>query len=112
MTDNAWTYIPNTSLKRLLAARAIDHLPTRPYTVTDIGLGLCEVGLPKAGVDLRTYRHDSHLVDLAIETRAASWKCSASANCAALMPAQCSPAMRCCWAARRPAGAPDAITPT
>jgi len=32
MTDNAWTYIHNTSLKALLAARAIDHLKTRPYT--------------------------------------------------------------------------------
>ncbi len=35
------------------------------YTVTDVGLGLCEVDLPRVGVDLRTYRHDSALVDLA-----------------------------------------------
>jgi transposase InsO family protein len=32
MTDNAWTYIHNKSFKRLLHARAIDHLRTRPYT--------------------------------------------------------------------------------
>jgi transposase InsO family protein len=32
MTDNAWTYIHNRSLRELLAARAIDHLRTRPYT--------------------------------------------------------------------------------
>lgn len=32
MTDNAFTYIHNRSLHQLLAARAIDHLRTRPYT--------------------------------------------------------------------------------
>lgn len=37
------------------------------YVVTDVGLALSEVDLPKVGVDLRTYRHDSALVDLAID---------------------------------------------
>jgi transposase InsO family protein len=32
MTDNAFTYVHNRSLKALLHARAIDHLRTRPYT--------------------------------------------------------------------------------
>jgi transposase InsO family protein len=32
MTDNAFTYVHNRSLQQLLAARAIDHLRTRPYT--------------------------------------------------------------------------------
>jgi transposase InsO family protein len=32
MTDNAFAYIRNTTLKTLLHARAIDHLRTRPYT--------------------------------------------------------------------------------
>ena len=32
MTDNAFAYIHNRSLRELLAARAIDHLRTRPYT--------------------------------------------------------------------------------
>ena len=32
MTDNAFTYVHNRSLRQLLAARAIDHLRTRPYT--------------------------------------------------------------------------------
>jgi transposase InsO family protein len=32
MTDNAFTYVHNRSLRDLLAARAIDHLRTRPYT--------------------------------------------------------------------------------
>ena len=32
MTDNAFAYIHNRSLHQLLAARAIDHLRTRPYT--------------------------------------------------------------------------------
>jgi transposase InsO family protein len=32
MTDNAWTYIHNTTLARLLHQRAIRHLRTRPYT--------------------------------------------------------------------------------
>jgi transposase InsO family protein len=32
MTDNAYAYIHNRSLRDLLAARAIDHLRTRPYT--------------------------------------------------------------------------------
>ena len=35
------------------------------YVVTDVGLALSEVDLPKVGVDLRPYRHDSALVDLA-----------------------------------------------
>jgi transposase InsO family protein len=32
MTDNAWAYVHNKTLKALLHARAIDHLRTRPYT--------------------------------------------------------------------------------
>ena len=32
MTDNAFTYTQNKTLKALLHARAIDHLRTRPYT--------------------------------------------------------------------------------
>jgi transposase InsO family protein len=32
MTDNAFTYIHNRSLRELLAARATEHLRTRPYT--------------------------------------------------------------------------------
>jgi transposase InsO family protein len=32
MTDNAFTYVHNRSLRQLLAARAIAHLRTRPYT--------------------------------------------------------------------------------
>jgi transposase InsO family protein len=32
MTDNAFTYTKNRSLRELLARRAIDHLTTRPYT--------------------------------------------------------------------------------
>jgi transposase InsO family protein len=32
MTDNAFAYVHNTTLKALLRARAIDHLRTRPYT--------------------------------------------------------------------------------
>jgi transposase InsO family protein len=32
MTDNAFTYVHNRSLQQLLAARAIDHLRTRPHT--------------------------------------------------------------------------------
>src|SRR3954454_5378793 len=32
MTDNAFTYVHNKSLRALLRARAIDHLRTRPYT--------------------------------------------------------------------------------
>ena len=32
MTDNAWTYVNNKTLRSLLHARAIDHLRTRPYT--------------------------------------------------------------------------------
>jgi transposase InsO family protein len=32
MTDNAFAYVHNRSLHELLAARAIDHLRTRPYT--------------------------------------------------------------------------------
>jgi transposase InsO family protein len=32
MTDNAFTYTKNQSLRRLLRARAISHLKTRPYT--------------------------------------------------------------------------------
>ena len=32
MTDNAFTYVHNKTLKALLHARAIDHLRTRPYT--------------------------------------------------------------------------------
>jgi transposase InsO family protein len=32
MTDNAFAYIHNKTLKALLHARAIDHLRTRPYT--------------------------------------------------------------------------------
>jgi transposase InsO family protein len=32
MTDNAWTYVHNRSLRALLHARAIDQLHTRPYT--------------------------------------------------------------------------------
>ena len=32
MTDNAFTYIHNRSLRALLRARAINHLRTRPYT--------------------------------------------------------------------------------
>jgi transposase InsO family protein len=32
MTDNAFTYVHNRSLRALLHARAIDHLRTRPYT--------------------------------------------------------------------------------
>src|SRR5215210_511054 len=32
MTDNAFTYVHNRSLRQMLAARAIDHLRTRPYT--------------------------------------------------------------------------------
>jgi transposase InsO family protein len=32
MTDNAFVYIHNRSLRELLAARAITHLRTRPYT--------------------------------------------------------------------------------
>jgi transposase InsO family protein len=32
MTDNAFTYIHNRSLRELLRARAIKHLRTRPYT--------------------------------------------------------------------------------
>lgn len=37
------------------------------YTVTADGLGVAEVGLPRVGVDLRTYRHDAALVDVAID---------------------------------------------
>lgn len=32
MTDNAFAYINNRSLRELLSARAIDHIRTRPYT--------------------------------------------------------------------------------
>jgi transposase InsO family protein len=32
MTDNAFTYVHNKTLRALLRARAIDHLRTRPYT--------------------------------------------------------------------------------
>ena len=32
MTDNAFTYVHNKSLRALLHARAIEHLRTRPYT--------------------------------------------------------------------------------
>src|SRR3954466_7631082 len=32
MTDNAFSYIHNRSLRELLHARAIDHLRPRPYT--------------------------------------------------------------------------------
>jgi transposase InsO family protein len=32
MTDNAFSYVHNRSLRELLHARAIDHLRTRPYT--------------------------------------------------------------------------------
>ena len=32
MTDNAFTYTKNRSLRELLHGRAIDHLKTRPYT--------------------------------------------------------------------------------
>jgi transposase InsO family protein len=32
MTDNAFTYVHNRSLRELLGARAIDHRRTRPYT--------------------------------------------------------------------------------
>lgn len=32
MTDNAFAYIHNKTLRELLHARAIDHLRTRPYT--------------------------------------------------------------------------------
>lgn len=32
MTDNAWSYVHNTSMARLLAKRGIRHLRTRPYT--------------------------------------------------------------------------------
>ncbi len=32
MTDNAFTYVHNRTLRALLHARAIDHLRTRPYT--------------------------------------------------------------------------------
>jgi len=32
MTDNAFTYVHNKTLKALLHARAIEHLRTRPYT--------------------------------------------------------------------------------
>ena len=32
MTDNAWSYVHNTTLARLLHRRAIRHLRTRPYT--------------------------------------------------------------------------------
>ena len=32
MTDNAFTYVHNRSLRELLHRRAIDHLRTRPYT--------------------------------------------------------------------------------
>ena len=32
MTDNAFTYIHNKTLRALLRARAIEHLKTRPYT--------------------------------------------------------------------------------
>jgi transposase InsO family protein len=32
MTDNAFTYVHNRSLRELLHQRAIDHLRTRPYT--------------------------------------------------------------------------------
>jgi transposase InsO family protein len=32
MTDNAFTYVHNKGLRALLAARAIEHLRTRPYT--------------------------------------------------------------------------------
>jgi transposase InsO family protein len=32
MTDNAFAYTKNKTLKALLHARAIDHLRTRPYT--------------------------------------------------------------------------------
>ena len=32
LTDNAFTYVHNRSLRALLRARAIDHLRTRPYT--------------------------------------------------------------------------------
>ena len=32
MTDNAFTYVHNRSLRALLRARAIDHLRTRPHT--------------------------------------------------------------------------------
>jgi transposase InsO family protein len=31
MTDNAYAYVRNRSLRELLAERAIDHRPTRPY---------------------------------------------------------------------------------
>ena len=32
MSDNAFTYVHNRSLRELLHARAIEHLRTRPYT--------------------------------------------------------------------------------
>jgi transposase InsO family protein len=32
MTDNAFAYVHNKTLKRLLRARAIEHIKTRPYT--------------------------------------------------------------------------------
>jgi transposase InsO family protein len=32
MTDNAFAYVHNRSLRELLGARAIEHLRTRPYT--------------------------------------------------------------------------------
>ena len=32
MTDNAWSYVHNSSLRELLAARTIRHIRTRPYT--------------------------------------------------------------------------------
>jgi hypothetical protein len=32
MTDNAFTYVNNRSLRELLACRAIRHIRTRPYT--------------------------------------------------------------------------------
>jgi transposase InsO family protein len=31
MTDNAFSYVRNRSLRELLAARAIRHLTTKPY---------------------------------------------------------------------------------
>ena len=32
MTDDAWTYTHNQSLRQLLRARQIHHIHTRPYT--------------------------------------------------------------------------------
>jgi hypothetical protein len=38
MTDNAFTYVMNRTLRELLAARAIAHLKTKPYAHLSISV--------------------------------------------------------------------------